>query len=44
MLEIFPKLLSEISQIFTHYALSVFLLCLHYAPKLATFVTTILDI
>ena len=26
---------------FTYYALQVFLLCLHYASRLATFLTTI---
>ena len=39
MLKILPKILSGISKIFIHYALSVFLLCLHYVSKLATFVT-----
>jgi len=32
-----PKMLSGISQIFIHYALSVFPFCSHYVPNLATF-------
>ena len=39
MLKILSEMLSAIS---TYYAVSVFPLCLHYAPKLATFVTIIL--
>jgi len=39
-LKILPKMLSGISQ---NYVLSVFLLCLHYAPKLATFVTIMFE-
>ena len=40
MLKILPKMLSGISQNFHPYAFSVFLLCLHYALKLATFIGT----
>ena len=43
MLKTLPKMLLGIFQIFYHYALTVFLLCLHYAPKLTTFVTIILE-
>ena len=38
-----PKCFQEFPKFFTHYALSVFLLCLHYAPKLATCVAIILE-
>ena len=42
-LKILPKYFQEFPKFFTHYALSVFLLCLHYAPRLATFVAIILE-
>ena len=43
MLKILPKMLSGVFRNSTHYALSVFLLCLHYAPNLAAFVTIIME-
>ena len=39
----FPKCFQELLKHFTHYVTSVFLLCLHYVPKLATFVTIVME-
>ena len=43
MLQVLPKILSAISQNFHMLSSSVFPLCLHYAPSLATFLTTTLE-
>ena len=43
VLKILPKMLSGISQIFHLLYSLVLSLCLHYAPKLATFLTSILE-
>ena len=43
MLKVLPKILSGISLNFHLLCSSVFLLCLHYAPRLVTFVTIILE-
>ena len=43
MLKFCPKYFQEFHKIFTDYAHSVFQLYLHYAPKLATFVTIIIE-
>jgi len=42
MLKILPPLLSGIPKLFTYYALTVFPLCLHYAPRWATFLSALL--
>ena len=43
MFKVLPKTVSGISQNFYMFSSSVFPLCLHYAPSLEIFLTTILE-